>query len=76
MVNGDAIGIGSAIAMACDIIVAAEDAHITDSHIASHYWQKQIGVHNGVVAGDGGAVFWPLSMSLPLAKEFLFTGRP
>ena len=76
MVNGDAIGIGSAIAMACDIIVAVEDAYITDSHIASHYWQKQIGVHDGVVAGDGGAVFWPLSMSLPLAKEFLFTGRP
>jgi enoyl-CoA hydratase len=76
MVNGDAIGIGSAIAMACDIIIAVEDAYITDSHIASHYWQKGIGTQDGVVAGDGGAVFWPLSMSLPLAKEFLFTGRP
>ena len=76
MVNGDALGIGATIAMACDIIIAAEDAYITDSHIASHYWQKRASVHRGVVPGDGGAVFWPLAMSVPLAKEFLFTGRP
>jgi enoyl-CoA hydratase len=76
MVNGDAIGLGATIAMACDLIVAAEDAYITDSHIASQYWQPKTGVHDGMVPGDGGAVFWPRAMSLPLAKEYLFTGRP
>jgi enoyl-CoA hydratase len=76
MVNGDALGIGASIAMACDLIIAAEDAFITDCHIASFYWLKRASVHQGTVPGDGGAVFWPLDMSLHLAKELLFTGRP
>jgi enoyl-CoA hydratase len=76
MVNGDAIGMGSAIAMACDLIIAVEDAFITDSHMASHYWRTKAPVKDGVVPGDGGAVFWPLAMSVCLAKEYLFTGRP
>lgn len=76
MVNGDAIGIGATIAMASDIIIADEDKYITDCHIAHHYWRKNAAVNSGVVPGDGGAVFWPLDMSVHLAKEFLFTGRP
>lgn len=76
MVNGDAIGIGATIAMACDIIIAAEDAFITDCHIASFHWMKKADSHQGTVPGDGGAVFWPLLMSTPIAKEMLFTGRP
>lgn len=76
MVNGDAIGIGATIAMASDLVIADEDKYITDCHIAHHFWRKSASVHSGVVPGDGGAVFWPLDMSVHLAREFLFTGRP
>jgi len=76
MVNGDALGIGASLAMACDIIIAVEDVHITDCHIANHYWASQADVHSGAVPGDGGCVFWPMDMSIHLAKEYLFTGRP
>src|SRR5665213_96350 len=76
MVNGDAIGIGATIAMACDLIIAAEDAFITDCLIANSYWMTKADPHWGTVPGDGGAVFWPMTMSTPVAKELLFTGRP
>jgi enoyl-CoA hydratase/carnithine racemase len=41
----------------------AERAFISDTHVSI-----------GLVAGDGGAVAWPLMMSLLKAKEYLFTG--
>ena len=30
----------------------------------------------GLVAGDGGAVIWPLVLGPALAKEYLLTGKP
>jgi enoyl-CoA hydratase len=62
-VNGDAFGLGASIALLCDIIVMADDARIADTH-----------VDVGLVAGDGGAVLWPLALGPHRAKEFLLRG--
>jgi enoyl-CoA hydratase len=63
MVNGPAVGLGATIALLCDVIVAAEDAKIGDTH-----------VNVGLVAGDGGVVIWPLLVGVARAKEYLMTG--
>jgi enoyl-CoA hydratase len=62
-VNGDAVGLGATIALFCDIIIAAENARLGDTHVKV-----------GLVAGDGGAVIWPLLIGVAKAKELLFTG--
>lgn len=64
MVNGPAVGLGATIALLCDVIVAAEDAKIGDTH-----------VNVGLVAGDGGAIIWPSLIGVARAKEYLMTGR-
>lgn len=63
-VNGDAIGLGATIAVCADISVIAEDAVFGDSH-----------TRIGLVAGDGGAVIWPLLIGANRAKDFLMRGR-
>jgi enoyl-CoA hydratase/carnithine racemase len=63
-INGDATGLGATIALFSDVTVMAEDARIGDTH-----------VNAGLVAGDGGAVIWPLLIGLNKAKELLMTGR-
>jgi len=65
MINGAAIGLGATIALHCDLSYIDEAAVIADPHV---------GV--GVVAGDGGAVIWPLLIGPNRAKEFLMTGDP
>lgn len=62
-VNGDAMGLGANIALLCDVIVASETARIADTHVKV-----------GVVAGDSGAVIWPLLVGPARAKEFLMRG--
>jgi enoyl-CoA hydratase len=62
-VNGPAIGLGCSIAVNCDIVLIAEGAYMADTH-----------VDIGLVCGDGGAIAWPLLMSLLKAKEYLLTG--
>ena len=59
-INGDAVGLGATIALLCDIIVASEKARFADTHVTV-----------GVVAGDGGALIWPLLIGPARAKEFL-----
>lgn len=61
--NGAAAGLGATIALLSDIIVADERAVIGDPHVKM-----------GLVAGDGGAVIWPLLVGYARAKEFLLTG--
>ncbi len=61
--NGDAIGLGATLALFGDVIIAAEQARIADTH-----------VRVGLVAGDGGAVIWPLLVGVHRAKEYLMTG--
>jgi enoyl-CoA hydratase len=63
-VNGPAVGLGATIALLCDIVVMADEARIGDRH-----------VNVGLVAGDGGAVIWPLLIGPAKAKEFMITGR-
>lgn len=62
-VNGPAIGLGASLAVLCDLVVIADDTFMSDPH-----------VNVGLVAGDGGAVSWPLMMSLLKAKEHLLLG--
>ncbi len=61
--NGDAVGFGATLALFGDIIVAAETARIGDTH-----------ARMGLVAGDGGAVIWPLLVGVHRAKEHLMLG--
>ncbi|MCH8813585.1 MAG: enoyl-CoA hydratase/isomerase family protein [Chloroflexi bacterium] len=63
-VNGDAAGLGATLALFSDIIVAAEDARISDAHVLM-----------GLVAGDGGVVIWPWLVGMARAKEYLLLGR-
>ncbi|MGA2411870.1 MAG: enoyl-CoA hydratase-related protein [Candidatus Binataceae bacterium] len=63
-INGDAIGLGATIALLCDITVVSEKARFADTHVKV-----------GVVAGDGGAVIWPLLIGPHRAKEFLMRGN-
>lgn len=63
-INGDAIGLAATIALMTDITVAAETARIADTHVS----------RVGLVAGDGGAVIWPLLVGISRAKEFLMRG--
>ena len=62
-VNGAAVGLGATIALFCDVIIASERARLGDPHIKV-----------GLVAGDGGAVIWPLMVGIHKAKEMLMTG--
>lgn len=62
-VNGDATGLGATLALFCDIVLMSEDARLGDPHVSV-----------ALVAGDGGAVIWPLLTSLNKAKELLMTG--
>lgn len=63
-VHGVAVGLGATIALFCDIVVLADTASIGDRH-----------VNVGLVAGDGGAVIWPLLIGPSRAKLYLMTGR-
>ncbi len=62
-INGPAVGLGASIALLCDVILIAESASIADPH-----------VRVGLVAGDGGAVIWPLALGPARAKQYLLTG--
>lgn len=62
-INGPAVGLGSTLAMMCDLVLIADDAFLADPHVLV-----------GLVAGDGGAATLPAHASLLHAKEFLFLG--
>jgi enoyl-CoA hydratase/carnithine racemase len=61
--NGDAIGLGATLALLGDVVIAAEQARLADTHVKI-----------GLVAGDGGAIIWPLLVGVHRAKEYLMTG--
>jgi enoyl-CoA hydratase len=62
-VNGPAIGLGCSIAALCDIVLISDRAFLSDPHVSV-----------GLVAGDGGAAFWPLLTPILRSREYLYTG--
>jgi len=62
-VNGDAIGLGATMALFCDLVLVADHARIGDPHVKA-----------GIVAGDGGAILWPLLLGPHRGKEVLMFG--
>lgn len=63
-VHGDAIGLGTTLALLCDIVVADENARFADPHVSV-----------GLTAGDGGGVMWPQLVGYARAKYYLLTGE-
>ena len=63
-VNGAAAGLGCDMALACDFILASEQAVFTMSF-----------VKRGLMSDGGGMYFLPRRVGLPRAKELIFTGR-
>jgi enoyl-CoA hydratase len=75
-VNGDAFGFGSSLMLNCDLIVAREDARISDMHLAlgtlvPTWGTEPVGPHFNMYPGDGGLSLVPLYMSPAKAKEYL-----
>ncbi|MET0985963.1 MAG: enoyl-CoA hydratase-related protein [Steroidobacteraceae bacterium] len=64
-VRGVAYGLGVNLALACDMVFAAQGARFCDSHVKA-----------GMVAGDGGVLLWPLLVGMHRAKQYLMTGEP
>lgn len=62
-INGDAIGLGATLALFCDLVLMADHARIGDPHVSA-----------GIVAGDGGAILWPLLLGPHRGKEVLMLG--
>jgi len=62
-INGAATGLGATLAVYADISIADECAVIGDPHVKV-----------GLVAGDGGALMWPMLIGFQKAKELLFLG--
>jgi len=62
-VNGAAVGLGASIAVLSDIVLISDRAFLADPHVSV-----------GLVAGDGGAAFWPLLTPVLRSREYLYTG--
>lgn len=63
-VNGAASGLGADTALACDFIMATENASFSWSYI-----------HRGIIPDGGGMYFLPRRIGLSRAKELIFSGR-
>ena len=62
-VNGAAVGLGCSLAVLADVTLISERAYLADPHVSV-----------GLVAGDGGAAFWPLLTPILRSRHYLFTG--
>jgi enoyl-CoA hydratase/carnithine racemase len=75
-VNGHASSNGQSILFGCDLIVAREDAIITENHLGLATVTDEDGVPHGypfpMAPGDGAGALVPLYMTPTKAKEYLF----
>ena len=75
-VNGHASSNGQSILFGCDLIVAREDAIITENHLGLASVTDHDGVPHGypfpMTPGDGAGALVPLYMPPTKAKEYLF----
>lgn len=62
-VQGAAMGLGATVALGGDVVVAARSVRLADTHVVV-----------GLVAGDGGALFWPHAAGMLRARRYLLTG--
>jgi enoyl-CoA hydratase len=63
-VQGAAIGLGATVPLGSDAVVASRNASLADTHVAV-----------ALVAGDGGALYWPQSAGMLRARRYLLTGE-
>jgi enoyl-CoA hydratase len=63
--HGHTFGVATSLVLLGDAIVTVPDARIADPH-----------VHMALVAGDGGAISWPINLPLVKAKRHLLWGEP
>lgn len=63
-VNGAAAGLGADMALACDFVMASEEASFAWSYI-----------RRGLIPDGGGLYFLPRRVGLPRAKDLIFSGR-
>ncbi|MGQ0625268.1 MAG: enoyl-CoA hydratase/isomerase family protein [Sporichthyaceae bacterium] len=63
--HGHAFGVATSLVLTADAIVTTPTAKLVDPH-----------VHLGLVAGDGGAISWPVNLPLVRAKRHLLWGEP
>jgi enoyl-CoA hydratase/carnithine racemase len=63
-VNGLASGAGFEVALACDLIVAADEARLGDAHVAS-----------GMIPAGGATVRLPRVVGAQRAREIIYSGR-
>ena len=75
-VNGHASSNGQSILFGCDLIVAWEDAIVTENHLGLATVTDHEGVPHGypfpMTPGDGAGALVPLFMTPTKAKEYLF----
>ncbi|MDQ1499599.1 MAG: enoyl-CoA hydratase [Actinomycetota bacterium] len=63
-VQGDVIGLGATVVLACDAVVMAGAARIGDPHVVI-----------GLVAADGGCLVWPAAAGMVRARRYLLSGE-
>jgi enoyl-CoA hydratase len=78
-VTGDVIGFGQSILWGCDLIVAREDAVISDVHTGMGEVVDRLGVHRGfpqaISPGDGAMAFFPLFLPPTKLKEYMLLSK-
>ena len=78
-VNGDVIGFGQSVLWGCDIIVAREDAVVSDVHTGQgevlDSRGQRIGFPQAISPGDGAMAFFPAFLPPTKLKEYMLLSK-